>query len=495
MRILPVALALLLAAGCLSAPPASPGTLPPAPVAASPTSVLAGTVEPGELTAPTFKLLGALATGGPAYSAGEPSIRATLDGLLYVAFPGCDTPGSILLPDVPGQPRCDHGVVYKSADQGGAWTRLNDATTGRLSDKGPAANGDAEVAVDSAGTVYASNLGGGIHVQKSSDGGKTWSYVANVVPPKESADRQWMAAAHPGHLILAWMGSLGADRPRSVILNTTFDGGATWTGATALGDGIGWIGPVQFAPNGTAAYVVYTQPLPVPAGAQGLVAPQPCSVMVGRTLDGGRAWEAIDTGARIVANVQGQHWSCVNMAPALDVTGDGHVVAAWSEDVESAADLTSQGAVVKAVVGEPGGAAWGQSFAVSADATAIMPWVAAGAGDRFAVTYLASDVPVDPDYGGGRWALKAAVVDGPGPGAKVVRSTIDPNVHEGGICSRGGGCFTSGSDRFLLDFFQNDVLPDGRLVVVYPANPASGARFLEIRVALQDGGSPLLRKP
>jgi hypothetical protein len=490
MRLLPLALVLLLAAGCLSQP-ASTGTAPPP---AAPTSVVAGAAEPSGLVAPTFKLLGAVATGGPAYSAGEPSIRATLDGLLYVAFPGCDTPGSILVPvDAPGQPRCDHGVVYKSADQGATWSRLNDPSTGRLSGKGPAANGDAEVAVDAAGTVYASNLGGGIHVQSSSDGGRTWGYVGNVVPKNESADRQWMAAAGPGHLVMAWMGSLG-DKPRSVLLNTTFDGGATWTGATALGDGIGWIGPVQFAPDGATAYVVYTQPLPGGVDAVALNQ-RTCAVMVGRSPDGGRAWDAIDTGARITTNLQGGHWSCVNMAPALDVTGDGHVVAAWSEDVESPGDATSLGAVVKAVVGAPGGASWGKAFQVSDDATAIMPWVAAGAGDRFAVTYLASPVPADPDYAGGKWALKAAVVDGTGAGAHIVRTTIDPNVHEGGICSRGGLCFETGSDRFLLDFFQNDVLPDGRLVVVYPANPASGARFLEIRVALQDGGTPLLVRP
>jgi hypothetical protein len=382
--------------------------------------------------------------------------------------------------------------VYRSADRGATWSRLNDPATGRLSQDGPAANGDAEVAIDAAGTVYTSNLGAGIHVQKSMDGGKTWSYVADVVPANETADRQWMATAQAGHLIMSWMGSLGKE-PRSVLLNTTFDGGATWTGATALGHNIGWIGPVNFAPNGTTAYIVYTQPLPGGTSAV-LFTEQTCAVMVGRSLDGGRTWSELDTGARITTNLQGGHWSCVNMAPALDVTGDGHVVAAWSEDKESPGDATSLGATVKAVVGAPGGTSWGKPFAISTDASAIMPWVAGGAGDRFAVTYLASPVPADPDYTGGAWDLKVAVVDGP-DATHVARTTIQSDVHEGGICSRGGACLLTGSDRFLLDFFQNDVLPDGRLVVVYPANPASGARFLEIRVAVQDGGSPLFVKP
>jgi hypothetical protein len=292
---------------------------------------------------------------------------------------------------------------------------------------------------------------------------------------------------------MAWMGSLKGES-RSVILNTTFDGGATWSGAVALGSNIGWLGPVRFSPVDTqTAYIVYTQP--EPGGTNAVVfSQQTCDVMVGMSIDGGVSWIPHDTGARIVTNLQGGHWSCVNMAPSLAVTGDGHVVAVWSEDVESPGDATSLGAVVKAVAADGALAKWGSVFTVTDEATAIMPWAAGGAGDRFAVSYFASLAPGDADYVGGVWDLKVAVVDGLDASAKIVRTLVDDDVHEGGICSRGGSCLLTGSDRFLLDFFQNTVMPDGRLAIVYPANPATAGRNVEVRFALQSGGTPLLAK-
>jgi hypothetical protein len=324
------------------------------------------------------------------------------------------------------------------------------------------------------------------------DGGATWTYAGNVVPKGESADRQWNAAAEAGHVVIAWMRTAPK---RDVAINVTFDGGATWTGTSYLGDGIGWIGPVQFSPDGQRVYIVWTQPIAGEGVDLVLFGQKTCAVNVGRSDDGGRTWQTFDTGARIHTNLQGGHWSCVNMAPALDVTGDGSVVAAWSEDRESAADLTSQGAVVKAVVSHDLGRSWTATFDLSNEPTAIMPWVAGGAGDRFAVTYFAGSVAADPDYAATTWDLKAVYVDGSGPQARMQRVLIDDDVHEGGICSRGGACTTTASDRFMLDFFQNDVLPDGRLVIAYPANPASQGRVLQIRFAIQDGGTPLLDRP
>lgn len=482
----------LLLAGCASAPAQAPAAAQATPHLA--TSVLAGTVEPAAFDAPTFKDLGAVATGGPAFSAGEPSIRSALDGTLYVAFPGCDTTVSARpVTPLPGQDACAHGVVYKSTDTGASWTKLNRKGDGRLGPDGPAANGDAEVAVDAAGTIYASNLGSGIQVHKSMDGGATWTYAANVVPKGESADRQWNAAAEPGHVAIGWMGSL-KDEARSVIVNATFDGGATWTGAVALGHAIGWIGPLQFSPDAQHLYAVWTQPEAGEGVDLVLFGQKTCDVLVARSDDGGRSFATFDTGARIHTNLQGGHWSCVNMAPAMDVTGDGSVVVAWSEDVESPGDVTAQGAVIKAVVSHDAGQSWTPTFQLSNEPAAIMPWVSGGAGDRFAVTYFSDQVPADPDYGAAIWDLKAVYVDGAGDAAKIQRVLIDDDVHEGGICTRGGACTTTASDRFMLDFFQNDLLPDGRLVVAYPANPASQARVLEIRFAVQDGGTPLLER-
>ena len=451
-----------------------------APIA-PPSHALDGKIVPADLVAPTFAALGSIAEGGPVYGAGEPSTWVALDGTWYVAFPGCDA-GFYLVP-VPTQDSCDHGLVYRSDDDGQSWLRLNSEGDGRYTPDGPAANGDADVAVDAAGVLYASNLGGGIQVHKSADRGGNWTYVGDVVPDSEGADRQWMAAGAPGHLIMTWMRTFPS---RDVAITTTFDGGNNWTENVAFGNGIGWLGTVQISPDGRHAYIPYTQPL---SGGPNVVLYQSkeFAMHVIRTNNGGETWEDIDTGARWISNFQGGHWSGTNMAPALDVTGDGTVVVAWSQDVNSPGDATSQGATIQVITSKNNGRNWTDARKVSTVPTAIQPWVTGGAGERFAVTYYASQVALDADYSGATWDVLATIVGG----NESVTGTIDTAIHEGPICSRGGSCLLTGSDRALLDFFESDLTPDGRLVVTYPADPVQGGKYIEIRVAVQNGGSLL----
>jgi hypothetical protein len=121
---------------------------------------------------------------------------------------------------------------------------------------------------------------------------------------------------------------------------------------------------------------------------------------------------------------------------------------------------------------------------------AIMPWVTGGAGDRYAVTYFLSAIGTDPDLVALTWDVVATYVDGDAQHDVVIESM----VHEGPICSRGGGC-VGPVDRALLDYFEADLLPDGRLAVIYPANPLANLFGIDIRVAVQDGGTPLLERP
>jgi len=450
---------------------------PPAPA----DHILDGTVEPTGLEAPGFSLLGALAEGGPVYGAGEPSIWVHLDGTVYAAFPGCDSGPYYLLPNLPGQERCEHGLVYRSDDGGATWKRLNRAGDGRLTDEGPAANGDADVTVDAAGTVYTSDLGGGIQVFRSDDRGAAWSHVGDVVPEGHWADRQWMAAGGPGHLVMAWMG--GTDQPftRQVAVNTTFDGGKTWTGVEYLGDGIGWLGTAQFAPDG-GVYVPFTQ-----NDGNSVF-----SLRVAHSPDGGVTWHDMDTGATVTRSTQGGHWAGVLMAPALDVTGDGTVVYAWSEEVLDPTGQTATGTVVKAMALRNG--SWSEPLVLSDSEQAVQPWVTGGAGDRFAITWYAGNAPGDSELNGGAWDVRAAVVDGIGDQARVVAATIDEGVHYGPLCSTGSGC-VGPYDRALLDFFESDLLPDGRLIVIYPADPLTEGGAIQMRIAVQDAGTRLLERP
>ncbi|HUR25164.1 MAG TPA: sialidase family protein [Candidatus Thermoplasmatota archaeon] len=504
-------LAALLVSGALLAGCADDGRSPaPEPSqTALPVHPLAGTIEPEGLDAPTFRLIGPLARTGPVYGGGEPSVSAGMDGRLYVAFPGCDR--GFYLVDVPGQQTCDHGLVYRSADDGATWQRLNREGDGRYDDgeEGPAANGDAEVAVDAAGTVYASNLGaGGIQVHRSDNGGTSWTYLGNATESGESADRQWMAAAAPGHLIVTWMGSEtdgdGVNQTRAVVVNTTFDGGATWTGALALGKEIGWLGPVQFAPDGRTAYIPFTQVEEATPAI--LVGTQTFSMRVARTLDGGATWEVLDTGARWDSVASGGHWSGVLMAPALDVTGDGAIVLAYAVDREDpAAAVLALGTELRMLASLDGGSTWTPSQVLAVPSplgmeqrpgSPIMPWVTGGAGDRFAITYLLGTTVTDSDYEGTTWDVRAMAVDGLRSGSLAVADgLVQEAVHQGAVCSRGGACLLTGSDRAILDFFKSDVTPDGRIIVAYPSDPLQGGKTIDIRVAIQDGGTFLLQRP
>lgn len=489
-------------AGCSGSPPGPEDDGAPADVGQS----LADVAEPADLVAPAFDLLGAIARTGPVYGGGEPSVWAASDGALWVAFPGCDR--GFYLVAVPTQETCDHGLVYSSRDDGATWTRSNRVGDGRYEDggDGPAANGDAEVAVDAAGTVYASNLGaGGIQVHKSTDDGATWTYVGNATEPGEAADRQWMAAAGAGHLIVTWMGSetdaAGTNQSRAVVVNTTFDGGATWTGSLALGQDIGWLGPVAFAPDGLTAYIPFTQTESTAAAI--VFGGQTFSMRVARTLDGGRNWSVLDTGARWDSTSTGGHWSGVHMTPALDVTADGAIVIAYSVDrfLPVLGGVGSQGTELRLLASLDGGASWTQPQVLPVPSplgleqgpgAPVMPWVVGGGGDRFAISYLLGTSATDTDYEGTVWDVHAMVVDGLREGSLSVSDTlVEAAVHQGAVCSRGGTCTLTGSDRALLDFFESDVTPDGRLVITYPADPAQDGKYIDIRVALQNGGTRL----
>jgi hypothetical protein len=462
-------------AGCLTdAKPHSP--LDPSEPEDLPVSVLLNALEPMELTAPIMKKLKPVATA----NGGEPGVWVDTKGLIYATFPGCPVGKS-----------CINGPVYRSEDEGATWMYLNNPANGSLdSKKARPANGDSDVATDAAGKVYASDLGGGIQVFASDDG-FDWSWKFNVVPQGHWADRQWMAAAKPGELIVTWMGG-ASQAERQVAVRSTFDGGDTWTDVSYFGDNIGWLGTVQFNANGTEAYIPYTQTDNTLSDVAGLLANPRIHMMVLRSLDGGRSWESIDTGVSFLRSMSGLHWSGVLMAPALDVTGDGHVVVAWAQD-DSTAVATSIGAPVRLIASADKGKTWSQPVTVSARVTNIFPWVTAGAGDRVAVTYFTSDTRLDSDYApDASWDVEAVVVDGVGSASPtMVRTTIDTAVHTGGLCARGGLCGLTASNRRLLDFFESDVMPDGRLIVVYPADNGV-SNGVEMRVALQEGGSPLL---
>jgi hypothetical protein len=259
------------------------------------------------------------------------------------------------------------------------------------------------------------------------------------------------------------------------------------------------------------AYVPYTK------GEPGLVA-DPVGFNTGghfmlhvlRTADGGLSWDDVKTGLEWDTSYTGLHWSGGYMAPALGVTGDGMVVVAAAVDstvIPSAAPfLTPQGTHILLRTSRDLGKTWSDTVPLGENSLGndgpvpveegmrIFPWIAGGAGDRFALSFMSAPTPVQSDYAGTLWSVEAMVFDGAAEGKLVSHEVlVQSDVHEGPVCARGGLCAFP-VDRTLLDYFECTVLADGRLAIVYPADSATNARALEIRVAVQDGGSLLFER-
>lgn len=483
-------LGLVVFAGCLedSLPKATDPTAPqtgPEPLQ----HVLLGAVEPSAFDPPTFEVASVVASGGGGYR-GEPSIWAHTDGTIYVSYPGCT--GEI--------PYCINGPVFQSKDEGQTWKFLNNPDNGSLDGDEHSGNGDADIAVDAAGTIYASDLGGGAQTFRSMNDGKSWKWVGH--DPVMGSDRQWITAGAAGHAIVAIRGGSGTSQ---IEVSTTFNSGANWTPIQYLGDNVPVLGPVAMDPTGTHAFIPFFQPLITSPVLPGLVdwffVPK-YEVWVASSHDGGATWETAFTGVSFTKSLHGLHWAGGLIFPALDVTGDGHVVLVWaSENIPDPVGVASIGVNVNLIASGDWGETWSPAVRVNSRNAAVLPWVTGGAGDRAVVTYLASDAHSDSDRALlENWDVTAAVVDGVGSDAPVVKEAIiEEDIHMGGVCTTGTGC--AASDRSLLDFFESDLLPDGRVVVVYPANPSDmpepveNAYTPDIRVAIQNGGTPLLERP
>lgn len=464
--------------------------------------MLASVAKPaGQLTAPTFELLGAIARAplpteidGSAQGRnfqlrpgiGEPSIAAAPDGTLYVAFPGCDTaplrgPFVDRLPvaDALPLPDCEAPPLYRSTDNGVTWERLNHPENGRLAPDAPVSNGDGIVAVDAAGSVYVTALGpAGIESQRSDDGGDTWVYTGNVFQEGSTVDRQWMAATGRGHVIHNWWAP--QDGVGRFAFRTTFDGGATYFDqgyfheiGTDAGNGAFHEGPPQFSADGSVAYIPF--PVPREDTYDGGVAP--VGIHVARSADGGLTWEPIDTG------LDATTFGSMDGFLTLAATSDGHLAIAFQDETADPTGGVSRLASAVKVTFSTNERDWREPLAVSTSASVMFAWIAAGAGDRVAVSYLASDAP---DLAcDGVWDLRTAIVDL--DEGIVADALVEPRVHVGGF--QDSAC----PDRRLLDYLQNTVLPDGRLAIAYPATSQDGG-FTEIRVAIQDGGSRMLAR-
>ena len=157
------------------------------------------------------------------------------------------------------------------------------------------------------------------------------------------------------------------------------------------------------------------------------------------------------------------------MPPVADEAGNIYVPFVYATDP----DAKTVGIYVDVV--HPDGYTAGP-FLVSDDLPwNAMPWGAAGAAGRFAVSWYAADVPRD-DPGNATWTLQvAATLDGDAKQPTFTRQQADPDpVLDNATLGRSLG-----------DFLQADVGPDGRYYTIYARRGEDGA--LVNRVVITQG--------
>ncbi|MBI2078900.1 MAG: exo-alpha-sialidase [Euryarchaeota archaeon] len=361
---------LMLGSGCLDPAGSDSKGAKGKDLKGTPVGSAAARVLPTTLEVP--KVVKALLLGS---GAGEPNIAVAPDGTIYV------TPITRL---------------YRSTDGGKSFKDLGAKTTG---------TGDGDIVVDGTGRLHWLGLGGGsagpIPYQYSDNQGESWT-AAKDLSSKTGGDREWLDATPDGVIYTSWRGRVGGQGVISV--NVSMDGGSTWPNklATMSSDGVG--GPIV---HGNAPGEVYEAISMFSTGTGAANG----KILLARSFDYGAKWET-----KLVA-VPAQHAAQAGLigfptsifpVVAQDAVGTLYVV--YSADQQSMTPfrqdplpkpLTRFG--VYLTTSKDQGDTWSPPKLISDPSkAAVMPWVAAGAKGRIAVTWYenVNGIPSDvlPDF-------------------------------------------------------------------------------------------------
>ncbi len=398
---------------------------------------------------------------------GEPSVAVADDGTIYVAAPMIAAEELLA--------SAGHIRVWRSTD-GGATFELTNREDGKLTEEG-SGNGDADIAIGTAGRVHTVDLGGGIPYRWSDDRGDTWNWGGELNEPDRSVDRQWIDA-HGDFVVVTWADQDGD--PRGITFTRSSDGGATWTTPVDIVDGMIQLGPIHIAPDGRTLLQPY-----VTAGDNTL------HVLISR--DRGTNWIDVDTGHALhrPATPLQNPWSPTVIFPVAAVDAAGQMYLAWSQ-------YADDGSAHLRLSQSSDGENWSEPVAFAGEETTmIFPWIVAGDAGRVAVTYLQSNQLGDPNLGLHQWQVAANFMFFSDEMAVNTASSVSNGIiHTGAVCPNGGGCLARVvpvySDRTLLDFFEAALTPDGDLVVVWTQTDNTEARNPQVRFARQTDGTRLL---
>ena len=469
----PLALSLLLVGAALTLPAsgAGPAGAAPAPGGACPTPA------PLSFAPPTYV--------DTKRAGGEPLVATLPNGrLLYSAHAGtthfftpqAPNPGTgAFVENYQGQT-----YIWTSDDNGKSWKfrpRL-------IAPNGAPASGfsDPEVAIDSAGTVYYSEINlANVAVSSSKDKGSTYNlenFFGAIL-----TDRQWMEADRPGELYFvanAFGGGTGVppNPGAGAYISKSTDGGKTFTTNVPSTKGGGGLGDIRVDKrSGTVYQAHYSREGVLTVGA----------------LRSARRGDLTSVDLGVVAeDVQMlAHW------PTFDLDPSGNLYITWDED-----GTGDRPAGIYLSTSKDAARTWSQPVRVNTGSnTAIWPWLGVGDNGRVGIAWLEADRALpkhDAETSGEHgWRIRAAVtVTGLGcstskiPAFSLATATKEP-VHRGTICQGGTTCQAFAIDRRLGDYFSVDVDGTGRLYAGYSDTRVAGAVSLPGFVR-QSGGPSLL---
>ena len=413
---------------------------------------------------------GGQATGGRAFGSsvfvdgqdasggGEPSIRATTDGILYVTAPiGLGSGGVPRVIDSDDTQQVRGGdMLWRSTDGGATWRELG-------SYDGAVGGGDSDITSTPGGTLFASGLTlACITLARSTDKGQSW--VTNPLGGCGGSvvdDRQWNDTYGEDVAYTAFgntaLGAIQVSRADVLAGVAQGDPPATVSGDTEYQ----WPGVLDVDQRNGSVYVGWNTVGDPNDCDQGCAAPassvQPDEIRAA----------VLDAGGAPVAGspflVASRPFDTFDSFVSVDTGRDGTVYAVWSERHPEAGETWTMLASSL-----DGGHTWTAPTRVNAGpATTVFPWVSAGDAGRVAVSYYGTSARgASPEVVNGDWSVFSALsTDG---GSTFDESKETGTIHQGAICTSGTGC-ASGT-RDLLDFFETDYDPQGCLVTTYTDN-------------------------
>jgi hypothetical protein len=362
--------------------------------------------------------------------------------------------------------------VWTSDDNGKTWTFRPRIVPG----SGVAGSGfsDPEIAIDSAGNVYFSEINlVNVAVSKSTTKGSTWTLqnLGGAV----LTDRQWTEADRKDELYFVANGQPGGTGAGVVdghYISKSTDGGKTFTDAIQDQVGGSGLGDIRVDKRNGTVYEAHL--------SQGKL-----SMAAFRKA---RSGDLHATDTHLIADKvdMTSHW------PDFDLDPHGNLYITWSE---SGAGGREGGIWYSRST--TAGRSWSTPVKVNTgDHTAIWPWLGVGDDGRVGIAWLEADRKL-PDNdaetsGTYAWRIVAAATSTGLGCARFTEAVATPTpVHRGTICQGGTTCQATLTDRRLGDYFSVDVDNTGRMYVGYSDTQLAAAVSLPAFVR-QKGGPSLL---